>query len=92
MVYRPGHVGTDRIFLEEFGSFVEHFSSKNGKLLIVGNFNYWTDDSPSKPLSTEFVELADLNDFLIHKTSPTHILGHTLDLVLTANVSNIVEN
>ena len=28
VVYRPGHAGTDRVFLEEFGSFVEHFPVK----------------------------------------------------------------
>ena len=61
-------------------------------LLIVGDLNYWIDDPPSKPFSTEFMELVDLNNFLIHTMSPTHILGHTLDLVLTPNVSNIVEN
>ena len=92
VVYRPSHVGTDRIFLEEFGSFVEHFSSKDRKLLIVGDFNYWIDNPPSKPFSTEFLELVGLNNFLIHTMSPTHTLGQSLDLVLTPNVSNIVEN
>ena len=60
--------------------------------MIAGDFNYWIDDPPSKPFSPEFMEMVDLNNFLIHTMSLRHIFSHNLDLVLTSNVSNIVEN
>ena len=40
VIYRPGHPGTDRNFMEEFNSFLETFTVKNGRLLICGDFNY----------------------------------------------------
>jgi len=92
VIYCPGHPGTDRSFMEEFSSFIEYFSSKNGKLLICGNFNYWVDDPLSKPYSAEFVELIDLNNYSNHVSGPTHASGHTLDLVLSPSDSGLVEN
>ena len=83
IIYRPGHPGTDRSFVEEFGSFLEVFSSKDGRLLICGDFNYWVDYPQNKPYSSEFLELIDINGFFNHVTGPTHISGHTLDLILS---------
>ena len=36
VIYCPGHPGTDRPFMEEFGSFLEGLLSVNGKILIGG--------------------------------------------------------
>ena len=83
VVYRPGHPGMDRGFLDEFGQFLETFSSKPGRLLLCGDFNYWIDKPHLKPFSAEFLELIDQNNFENHVSGPTHSLGHTLDLVLT---------
>ena len=38
--YRPGHPGTDRAFMEEFGQFLETLSVCQEKLVIFGDFNY----------------------------------------------------
>ena len=92
LVYRPGHPGTDRRFMDEFSMFVEGFSHKSGKLLICGDFNYWVDDPPQKPFSTEFVELVDVNNFVNHITLPTHISGHTLDLLLSPVGSSYIKD
>lgn len=83
VVYRPGHRGTDRGFMEEFGQFLEEFSAKTGRLLMCGDFNYWVDSPHLKPFSPEFLELTDQNNFVNHVSHPTHILGHTLDLVFS---------
>ena len=90
LVYRPGHSGTDRLFMDEFDSFIELFSSKNGRLLMCGDFNYWIDDPARKPYSSEFVELLDSNNFVNHVQIPTHASGHTLDLVLSPSGSRDV--
>ena len=83
VVYRPGHPGTDRTFLEEFGSLLDSLLEASGKVVICGDFNYWVDDPSSKPYSSEFLELLDINNFHNYVSSPTHVLGHTLDLVLS---------
>ena len=83
VVYRPGYPGTDGAFLEEFGEFLEEFSTGTGESLICGDFNYWIDRPYAKPYSSEFLQLTDQYGLTNHVTSPTHILGHTLDLVFT---------
>ena len=83
IVYRPGHPGMDRTFMEEFHSFLETLLGVNGKILICGDFNYWVDDPSSKPYSSEFLDLLDSNNFDNRVNFPTHLLGHTLDLVLS---------
>ena len=55
IVYRPGHPGTDRAFMEEFGSFLDGLLLVGGNSVICGDFNYWVDDPSSKPFSSEFV-------------------------------------
>ena len=39
ILYRPGHPGTDRAFMEEFGQFLEILSVCREKLVIC-DFNY----------------------------------------------------
>ena len=92
VVYRPGHPGTDINFLAEFGTFLESFSIKQGRLLICGDFNYWLDDPSAKPYSPEFLELIEQNNFCNLVNSPTHISGHTLDLVISPADSEYVSD
>lgn len=80
VVYRPG---SDRLFINEFGEFLEAFTEKSGLLLICGDFNFWIDQPSLKPYSTEFLELIDGSNFVNHVTTPTHVAGHILDLVLS---------
>ena len=90
VVYRPGHPGTDIEFLAEFGAFIENFSLKQGRLLICGDFNYWVDNPTAKPYSSEFLELIEQNNFRNLVDSPTHISGHTLDLIMSPADSEYV--
>ena len=92
VIYRPGHPGTDRAFMEEFGSFLEGLLSLNGKILICGDFNYWVDEPLSKPYSAEFLELLETYNIRNHVSFATHRLGHTLDLVLSLADSDYVKD
>ena len=83
IVYCPGHPGTDRAFMDEFGNFLEGISVHQEKFVICGDFNYWLDSPHLKPYSDEFVRLLNTNNTLNHVREPTHISGHTLDLVLS---------
>ena len=83
ILYRPGHPGTDRAFMEEFGQFLEIFSVCREKLVICGDFNYWLDNPSLKPYTNEFMSLLDINNTSNYVQVPTHISGHILYLVLT---------
>ena len=90
IVYRPGHPGTDLDFMREFASLLEVVLSSEGELLIFGDFNYWIDDPSLKPYTPEFLEMLDLNNMNNYVSDPTHIHGHTLDLVLAYRTSNVI--
>lgn len=83
IIYRPGHPGTDTAFMSEFGDYLEWFLNFTGSAILCGDFNYWIDDLASKPYSQEFHELLSVNNCINHICGPTHISGHTLDLVIT---------
>ena len=92
IVYRPGHPGTDRAFMEESGSFLDGLLLVGGNSVICGDFNYWVDDPSSKPFSAEFVELLDLSNFENFVSFPTHLSGHTLYLILAPAGSEYVKH
>ena len=83
ILYCPGHPGTDRSFMEEFGQFLEILSVCWEKLVICGDFNYWLDNPSLKPYTNEFMSLLDINNISNYIQVPTYIFGHILDLVLT---------
>ena len=90
IVYRPGHPGTDRTFMDEFSMFLESMMSGHGNPLICGDFNYWVDDPISKPYTQEFMRLLYINNMENHVSVPTHVSGHTLDLVLAPVGTDLV--
>ena len=92
IVYRPGHPGTDRAFMEEFGSFLDGLLLVGGNSVICGDFNYWVDDPSSKPFSAEFVELLDLSNFEHFVCFLTHLSGHTRYLILAPAGSEYVKH
>ena len=92
VVYRPGHPGTDRAFMEEFGSFLDGLLLVGGNSVIYDDFNYWVDDPSSKPFSSEFVELLDLSNFENFVCFPTHLSGHTHYLILAPAGSEYVKH
>ena len=61
ILYRLGHPGTDRAFMEEFGQFLEILSVCREKLVIC-DFNYWLDNPSLKPYTNEFMSLPDINN------------------------------
>ena len=92
IVYRPGHPGTDCAFMEEFGSFLDGLLLVGGNSVICGDFNYWVDEPSSQPFSAEFVELPDLSNFENFVSFPTHLSGHTHDLILAPAGSEYVKH
>ena len=58
------------------------------ELLIVGDFNIHADSSNNE--SKGFLDIFNANGLTQHVTSPTQQKGHTLDLVITREQSNLL--
>ena len=58
------------------------------ELLIVGDFNIHVDSSNNE--SKGFLDILNANGLTQHVTCPTHQKGHTLDLVITREQSNLL--
>ena len=83
---------TASVFLREFSDFISTLSSTSKtKLLIVGDFNFHFEnlyDSGTARLK-EILDFCNLDQYV---NSPTHIKGHTLDLVIARASDNLVKS
>ena len=81
VVYRPpGYVSEQ--FFSDFGSLLDGYALSKNKLIICGDFNTHIDNTSDKA-TIKFSSI--LSDFGLvqHTKTPTHLSGHTLDLVIT---------
>ena len=93
IIYRPppskaNHLNS-ALFYEEFGTLTEHLVVSPGNLLIVGDFNYHMDDTRSLD-TVKFNKVLELFSLVQHVNGPTHKEGHTLDLIITRAVDELV--
>jgi hypothetical protein len=79
VVYRPPSSNIGQ-FIDEFACFLEGVVTSCGKVLIVGDFNIHVE-SKENSASQRFLALLDHFDLQQHVRGPTHIEGHTLDLI-----------
>ena len=83
-VYRPPK--TSSAFLHELSAFLTFLSSLSPNVILLGDFNIHIDNTGS--VSTrDFLSCLDgfgLQQFI---NSPTHVKGHTLDLVCCSGVT-----
>ena len=92
IVYRPPysaqHPVTARTFIEEFSNYLESAIITPNKLLIGGDFNIHVNDQSDATAKT-FLDLLKNYDLINHVWQPTHVAGHTLDLIITRNNNEI---
>ena len=69
------------------GSLMSFWNFFLGSLLINPNL-----DVNTNPHTRRFTKLLEKNGFKQHVHEPTHYLGHTLDVLITRNTSDIVSN
>lgn len=62
--------------------YLESVVMSTDKLLITGDFNFHMD-VPTDPNNLHFRDLLDAMGLVQHVKQPTHIHGHTLDLIIT---------
>ena len=76
-------------FFSDFSDFMEQFLLLPGRLLITGDFNiHFENNSDSDAM--KYADILDSLGLIQHVTCPTHISGHTLDLIITRNEDNII--
>ena len=77
--------------MEEFASFLEVQTLTAGHLVFVGDFNYHVDDT-SDYKTCQFIHLLDTFSLVQHISEPTHMSGHTLDLIITRSCESTVSD
>ena len=80
-LYRPP--GPTASFFVEFQDVVSHLATFSGDLLIMGDFNLHVDISSKQ--TEDFQDILASLDLFQYVDFPTHIRGHTLDLMITSN-------
>ena len=86
-IYRLQYVPVSE-FINEFGEILETFAVLQEDFVIAGDVNIHveTDESSQR----KFMNLLDLYDLRQHVTGPTHIKGHTIDVVISPNRNSYV--
>jgi hypothetical protein len=94
-IYRPYPSSKNRLtsglFFEEFSQFLQDYAISKGELVLVGDLNVHLDvdeDSDTR----KFVALIDSLGLTQSVVGPTHQCGHTLDVVITRELDNLVKD
>ena len=90
VIYRPPST-SKTVFLEEFQDYLDSLTHSKGKLVVLGDFNFHYDrrDNAEANKLRELLFSMNLDQ---HVQAPTHVHGHTLDLVLTRSSEAVVKN
>ena len=89
-VYRPPSSSVPN-FLTDFSLLLEGIVTTKSEIIITGDFNFHVD-LPDDNDARRFLELLDGFCLKQHVTFPTHKYGHTLDLLIFRNNSDIVSS
>jgi hypothetical protein len=86
LFYLSPQESTQGDFIKEFTDFLSDFITSHDHLLILGDFKIGVC-CPDRPLVKEIFHIIDSFGLVQHINQPTHILGHTLDLILSYGFS-----
>ena len=89
--YSDEHRVSTNVFFKEFSNCLESILLPKEQLLITGDFNIHVDvvDNPDSLKLLDLLESVGLQQ---HVTQPTHVHGHTLDLIITRHSDQIVQD
>ena len=92
IIYRPPYCDEHRVstnvFFTEFSIYLESILLSKEQLLITGDFNIHVDD----PDSLTLLDLLESVGLRQHVSQPTHVHGHTLDLIITRWSDQIIQD
>ena len=72
-----------------FSEFLSRITVDKSEIIVLGDINIHLDVN-TNPHTRRFTKLLENNEFKQHIHEPTHYLGHTLDVLITRNTSDIV--
>ena len=87
VIYRPGSQAITQSFFDDMNRLLESMIIYSTSLIILGDLNVHVDDI-SSPSTNKFLDILATHNLVQHVTSPTHQLGHTLDVVITRTEKN----
>ena len=96
VVYRPppskkNGLSTNAFLEQEWPLFLSNYATIDKPVVIVGNLNFHLD-KPSDRDSLKFITCLETFGLKQHVKDPTHVAGHTLDVIITRDTDNIVSN
>ena len=95
IIYRPpysqAHPATPRVFFKEFSSYLKSVILSPEPLILSGDFNFHMDVA-SDVDARVFSDLLTSMGLKQHVTVPTHISGHTLDLLITREYDPVIRS
>lgn len=80
LIYRPPNMNS--AFISNFSEFITFILPLYDRMLILGDFNVHFC-CPGRPFVAEFCNVLDSFGLTQHINQETHVLGHTLDLILS---------
>ena len=89
VIYRPPRNHNLPTFWSEWSSLLEKCAVSYTSFLLMGDFNFHVD-VPSDTVARNFLAVTSSFGLQQHVAFPTHIKGHTLDLVLSSPETGLV--
>ena len=92
-IYRPypsaKNKFTSQMFFQDFSSLLEESTASPHRVVFTGDFNFHVDDETDKD-AMSFIEILNSTNLHQHIQGPTHIAGHTLDLMISRNSDHLI--
>lgn len=88
-IYRPGSVPPSDQFHSDFSSLLDSLSLHSCPVFVLGDINLHLDDETCSH-AERFVSTVDSRGFHQLIEVPTHVRGHTLDVVIVSDPSSVM--
>lgn len=93
VIYRPPLSRVNKfktsIFFEEWSDFLDYVVVIPEEVVITGDLNFHIDDSRDTD-AQKFLQILSEHGLLQHVSGPTHVHGHTLDVLITRENSSLL--
>ena len=93
-LYRPPPNPKNKLttsqFFEEFSTFLQDKVTVSGDLLVVGDLNFHLDKK-AESTTQKFTDMLGMLGIEKHVNKPTHMSGHTLDVIMCRETDNLVQ-
>ena len=88
-IYRLQYVST-ATFIDQIPELLDYYTFLKEDFVIAGDINLHMETD--ELYASKFREILDLYDLNQHVVGPTHIMGHTIDVVITRDNESFIQN